>query len=785
MSHMATDTADAPPARTRPDPTRRLWQVPVFLLGVAAFAAAYTGWLPIGPPDPAGAFRRDLAALRTAAERLAPDPAELKTQLSRVAGSAEAFPEHAAAAHFALGTGYVRLAETTPDVAEARDFWVLAKQHFDAVRADRLPDPADQPRFIYRSAKARAVDLPPNTPPAEIDLIRNLLSHTPSGEDPGDGPRLVAELSLRLVPPDLRKAKEALTAYVAEAGLATPPGSIARAKLRLSRVQLDLGDAEQAKKWLASIGPDAPPDVLAPAKAQLALIRMAEHDWAGAAREWEQVRKTPDLPPALRPTAAYHLGVCRTLGKPADPAGAARLFEEAAKGTGPEGAAGSVRLAEIRLRAPEPTKRREVVGLLATAVKGVKSPADYANGLVPLNEVQAVFEFAVQILLTDGAFEEAVAVAGSYRAVAPAGRDREKRAEALAAWAAAVQKGGGDAAAKFAAAADEYVALAELRPADSDKAEQYRRAATLYRQAGNTPRALAALEHVLKLGKLPDELVGPVWVEYAEGLLAANRPADALAAFKQAMASAGPASTIARHRLARLLIDSREPRKVPLGVALLEQIAQAERVAPTEQEAHERALVELAHEHIRTGNFAEAEGRLRTQLKLYPTGPEAGLGRFLLGVCLIQRADPKAKPPLPDPARALDEAMGLFKQLLAEVAAREKAGQPAERDPWLRTQARLRVLQTYQGMDKPWDVLKTAGDYRPEVAGTVDELIVLSLMYHAFKRLDKPENALAVRDQMRAAFDQLKAKPGAFWAKTGEYSLDYWEKVWFAPDQMK
>src|SRR5690606_8072384 len=115
----------------------------------------------------------------------------------------EAFPGHAPAFHFALGSGYVRLAELSTDAAESRSYWVLARQHLESVRADQLPDP-DQPRYSYRWAKARAADPAAPLPPGEIDLLRNLLSHAPVGEDPGEGPRLAAELCLRVEPPDLK-----------------------------------------------------------------------------------------------------------------------------------------------------------------------------------------------------------------------------------------------------------------------------------------------------------------------------------------------------------------------------------------------------------------------------------------------------------------------------------------------------------------------------------------------------------------------------------------------------
>ena len=53
-----------------------------------------------------------------------------------------------------LGSAYNRLAELTPAPDEARNYWVLARQHFDQVHPDRLPDPADPPRLTFRAAKA-------------------------------------------------------------------------------------------------------------------------------------------------------------------------------------------------------------------------------------------------------------------------------------------------------------------------------------------------------------------------------------------------------------------------------------------------------------------------------------------------------------------------------------------------------------------------------------------------------------------------------------------------------
>ncbi len=772
---MATDTAA--PTVTRPAPPRRLWQVPTFLVGAAVFAAAYQGLIPVHAVGATATFEADVAALVSVTERVSPDVKELKAALDKVSAEVMHYPELATPAHVALGSGYARLAELTADGSDARGNWMLARQHFTAADDTKLPD-AERLKFFFRRAKSQAADPPASLTPAEFELIRAILTRPPYGEDPGDAPRLAAELSLRANapnPPDqkaLTAAKAGFTSYLTNAGLGTPPATLARAKLRLSEVHLALGDPDGAKQWLKAIGSDAPADVLPSAKGQLARIHMTEHDWASAVQEWNAARAATDLPPAMRTMSAYYLAECRLRLK-ADDADAAKLLDEAAKAPGPEGPAAAVRLVGLTLKNPDPIRRKSAAGYLPVAAKAAK------GGLVSAVEVQAAFEQTVQVLTADGAYPEAISAAEAYAPVAVGGKEREKKGEVLSAWGAALEKAGADGKARYAAAAAEYAAVAEALPADQPyRAEQLRLAASLQRKAGNPVAGLELLKAAAATPKLPDEVAGPVWAEYADGLLAANRPADALVAFKRALETGGPTSTAVRHKLARNLIDSRDPKKLPLGVELLEQIAKAERVSVPEQEYQEKALVELADEAIRARDFQKAEARLRTQLRLYPNGPEAGQGKLLLGTALLQRIDPRAKVPAPDADKAGEEALKLLKEVLAEVDARKVANRPVTGDPWLRTQANLRVLLAQVLLRKPYDVFTTADPLRREYAGKVEELIVLSMMYHGYLQLNNDEGRLTVEAQMREVFAALKAKPDGFPARSGEYSREYWEREW-------
>ena len=775
---MATDTAVLPPTPAPTDRTLRLWQVPVLLLGVGAFVSTWQGWFPPGIGKESQGFPRDVAALKAGYERVSPDPVELKNQLTRVAGGIESYPDQAPLARFHLGSGYVRLAELTPAPDEARGYWMLACQHFELVPVKLLRDPNDVTKFSFRAAKARAgAGLPINTSTADVVALINALTLIPQGEESGETHRLVADLLLQLNPPDIGRAKLGLTQYLTATGVATPPASLARARVRLGALYVQTKDYELARKWLEQIGTDAPSDVLAPAKALLAQVLMFEGNYPGAAKEWEVLRGAPGVAPSLRLTAAYQLGLCKL--KLRETEAAAKLFEEAVRGDGPEATAAAVQLADLHLRNADKARHEAAVGLLANAVKGVTSPSGYDPSLVALNEVQAVFELAVTTLLADGSHESALKVAETYAAVSAPGRDREKRAEVLGAWGAALLKSKGDAKPKFKAAANEFAALAAFQPKTDGKLDMLRRAASFYQQGGEPASAALRLEEALKLPGIPEPMLVPMWVELADALLAAKRPDDVWKIFNKILSGQGDLSTATRYRLARQFVDSRHVGLMPLGRALFEQIAKQKEVSPAEREFHERALTELANALIREGNFADAESRLRTQLGLYPNGPEAGLARLLLGVCLLQRAAaPNVQPQ--DAAKMRVEAVTAFKQIVTECDAAERRNKLTEREGWLRLQAALRVLQTYQQMEKPNDLLSEAAPLLDRYKNTVEELIVLSLVYHAFKQLKDPGKALDTRDRMKDLFDRLP--PSAFTHDTGEYSRAYWVKVWFPPD---
>src|SRR5436190_8454986 len=102
---MATDSARS----TAPPAARQLWQVPVFLLGLAALIAVPV-LRPYWTSDRAAA-ERQLRGARQALEQSPPDAARALQQGQRVLDAAAHFPDLTAAAHFVVGSAHLRLSD--------------------------------------------------------------------------------------------------------------------------------------------------------------------------------------------------------------------------------------------------------------------------------------------------------------------------------------------------------------------------------------------------------------------------------------------------------------------------------------------------------------------------------------------------------------------------------------------------------------------------------------------------------------------------------------------------
>jgi tetratricopeptide (TPR) repeat protein len=751
------------PAPTRP---RNYWQLPTFAVGVAAAAAAYANFPP-PPADPVVLAGRDVDALREVLAARPVNAPAVADLARRVADAADRSPAPGAA-RFAAGSGFVALAESGR-AEEADAHWAAAADLLAAVDASMLADPADAKRLAFRRAKALAAT-GRGTPAALYPALTDRPFDDP---DPGELPRLLGEVCLKLDGVEMKKrARTELTAYLSGPPRLAPP-ALARLRLALGQTCMALNDPKGAKAWLAQVSPPADAGVVGAAKVQLAQLAAADGDWAEAVKLYDAALAVPGLPPAERGVVQYQAGAGRL--KLRDMAGAVPYFEGAANAPGPVAAAAAVRLAEAAARDPGGKGQR------AKAVARIEAvpAADAAHPLLGPAEVQAAFEEVIQVCLIEADYPSASRAADAYAKAAPPGRDRERRAEVAAAWAASL---GQDptAVGKWADAAADFAALAETTQAPAVKADLLRKTADCLKKGGRPADAVAALDRVTMSAGLPAETTTGAWLDKGDLLAAAGKASEAADAFQRAMAGAGPAATAARVRVGLAQVEQARAKfraggpaaavegraQLELGQAMLAQVANKPAESPAERDAQQQALYELGKLLLQQNNYAEAEVRFRQLIRLDPAGPVAASAKLWLGSCLllIARGDHQGGRPPADADRKLAEARDLFAPL-AESA-----------DPFVRTQAEVRLanslllLKKYDELQALCDRL--AGRYK----GKVDELIVLSLSYWGHRGADRNADAARALNRMEDAYGKLA--DADFPGGSDEYTRAYWQQ-WF------
>lgn len=766
---MATDTAPPSPA---PTSRQNYWQLPTFALGVAAAAAAWA-YFPPPPADPADTFARDLTRLRGALDRRPADLTTVEALAGPVAADADRFPQHAAAARFVAGSSLLALAETDP---ANPDRWAAAAKLLTAVEPASLSD-ADQKRLAFRRAKAEAA-----AGTGDPKALADALAVAPPGEDAdGERRRVLAELFRRTEPPDWKRFRDELTAYLG-GPTRMPPAAIAEYRLRLADAHLALNEPDAARRWLTEVGPTAPDAVRARAKATLAQLAAREANWPEAVKQYEAALASPGLPAEEVAAVRYQAGMGHVrLGKPA---AAVPHFEQARQGAGPAATAAALRLAEIALRDPaQRGDRAKVTDLLAATVEAVQPGEAFLHPDLPAAEVRAAFEEAIQVMQTEADFAAAARAADLYAKVAVPGRARERRAELTAAWATALQSApatAAEAVAKFKAAADDYTALA-ANQSPGVRGDLLRRAAACLRHARDDKGVVALADQIADTPGLPDEVVAAAWVDKGEALLASNQFPAAVTALQQAMAKPGAAATQARVKLAMAHLEQAKA-KVKLGTPdaqkeaaglrdlgqkLLAQVANGTADGPAGRDAQQLALFELGKLLLQQANVPDAEARFRQLVQTHPTGPHAGQGKLYLGSCLLllARGDNQDGRPPADANRKLAEALKLFEELAGSS------------DTFLREQADVRLANTMLLLKRYDDLPAVCDKLAARYRGKVEELIVLSMLYSAYWQSARKEEAARTMGRMEEVYAKLK--PADFTGAAEEYTREYWQKEWF------
>jgi tetratricopeptide (TPR) repeat protein len=431
-----TGTAAGKPKGSR---RRQLWQVPLFLTGVASLFAVWQ-YRPLAGDQSARQLDRDLSAVRQILAN--PEGGALEAEeavhlAERAVEASERVEGRAGEACFLLGSAQVRLSDRSPP-DEAWQYWGPALMNLQQAEKKGVPEP-DQTLLLYRLGKAgiHANDDPRQVVArlaASADQVERPALPGDRVERPGEAYSLLTEAYLRLQPPDLEAALAANTKLRTKVA-GVREDVLAPARLLSAELNLRLHRVEKARDDLKRINDLAPPAVQLRARVLLARSYQDESRWEEAAAAWQAILDDRGLAPPDVNGIRYHLGICHQHLK--QPEEAARLWEECTRTPGgPEVAAAALALAELRLRGAVP---ESALVALTLAVRYVKGPGDWHNELAGVDKARGVFEAAVGTYRQAGKWDLALAAAEAYQKLAVAPRAAILRAEVAAEWARALR----------------------------------------------------------------------------------------------------------------------------------------------------------------------------------------------------------------------------------------------------------------------------------------------------------------------------------------------------------
>ncbi len=755
---MATDTA--------PRPARRMyWQLPVFALGVTAAVFAWRYFPQTGLAD-TRSVEQDRYSLRQSIARRPADLAEVQSLLAKL-GDAGTRAGGDSEVAYVQGSAYLLLAEQgSPE--QAGENWKRATALFAECDGTKLADKNDRARLAFRSAKASAgagVGDPAVLIP-QLELI-------PTGEEPGERARLLADTCLRLTPPNVKRAKAELAGYLSGPPRGTPERA-ARLKLSLADLCATTGEPDKARSWLKEVGESVPTGLQAEAKLRLARLALADGDVNEAVKVFQSADALPNLPAATQATIRYEIG--RGLMFLNNPTAAKDSLTRAAESNTPAGAAAHVRLAEMATRDLDPSPG---VAHLEAALRGVKSAAEWNTTHVQLAEVRGACEAVVVACKTFGKHAAAARAADVYSPIADGGRDRELWADAMTAWAAV--PGVADAADKLKAAAGEYAKLADRRP-DAEKTGFIQKAAAAYQLAGDPAAAAKLLGQAPTIPGTSADVEAGKQFQRAEALIAENKLDEGVKLLGEVANTTGPVGTRAALKLALLYAaggrktlaasptDATAKTEVQYAANLLTQLANKTYTTADERTCHQEALYELGKLQLSKEalpwlyNCSDAETRFRRLVTEYPAGEFADRGTMFLGITLseLARPDGGAGVPPADTSAKLTEAKKLFESL------------GKSKTEFVRTQADIRLVHTMLYLKDYDGTVGTGTAMADKYRGEVAELILLNIIYSAETAGGRADRAKKLVERMQQAFADL---PDAkFTGNMREYTKAYWVK---------
>jgi TolA-binding protein len=611
---------------------RRLWQIPVFFVGVVALVAVCLAQPFLKEKRPERQLHHDLAEVRRLLHHKPANPDEVLQIAQRAVDQIMYAPERETEAIFLLGSAHVRVAESATGPA-AEEHWRAARQYLEEAQRRNLSG-EDAGRLRYRLAKVGF-----HTNDDTQKVIEQLKASNEQADDRAEAYTLLSQAYLRLNPPNLQEAllaNEALRRNVPQVGEEV----LGPAKLAGAKILLRLNRGEDARKALEKIVEPAPPAILCEARMLLAGLYQEEQKWPEAAELWKLVLNEKRVPVENPGGALYNLGVCCQHLEQSSKA--AEAWTECIRRTdGEEAQASALALAEWFLH---DAKADKAIEMLRQAVAKVRKAEDWKNSLLDLPRVRDLFERAIEICRQANRFDLAVRAAELYERVAVIPKAQLLRADRATEWARSRREAASktkDAKARekeetaasrlFVQAALAHEEGAKLTKEPVEKDERLWQSAVCSHDGKDYERAVEKLAKIVQVEGGGVDRQSEGWYLLGESYRHLHNKKDADAAYKKCVENDARFACRARYQLAMLDVEAGQIDQAKLH---LNQNLNLEHNDP-DPEAREKSRFALCSLLYRAGAHSPQDYRqvivlLDGILERVPLSPEAVRARYQL-----------------------------------------------------------------------------------------------------------------------------------------------------------
>jgi hypothetical protein len=617
---------------------RRLWQVPVFFVGVVAVV---TACLTRGlvAPDLVRQLHNELAEARRLLHRDASDPDGALQHAQQAVDNLMYDQGRAAEAFFLLAWAHLRVADK-PGEPSVEEHCREARRCLQEAEQRGLAG-EDLDQLHYLQAKA-SFHLHEKT----AQVIEQLKANVDFADDRAEALTLLSQAYLRETPPNLRealKANKKLREEVPQIG----EDVLGPAKLAGAKLLLQLNQREEARKTLEKISAQAPPAILSEKNMLLAGLYQEEHKWEEATALWRAVLDEKRVPLNEAGGVLYNLGVCYRRLDQTGPAAEA-WTDCMRRSQGEEAQAAALALAELRLHEDNPEKG---VAMLAETVAKVRKAEDWKNSLMELTNVRELFEQAITIYRQANRFDLAVRTAELYERVAAPPKAQLRRAELNGEWAKTVQERARSAKDETTRkkeetmadellrhAAEAHTEAAKLLTAKEEREEHLWLSAVCSYEGHDYSRAADKLKEIVEREKDNFDRLSEGLFLFGECCRNLNDVKAAETAYKACVEREARSTYRARYQLAMLEIEAGH---IDLAVRELEQNILIEHPFsdPEAQEKSRLALCSLLYQSAASlpQNYHRVVQHLETHLDHFAVTPESVRARYQLADSYRQR----------------------------------------------------------------------------------------------------------------------------------------------------